>query len=201
MLPILILAAGQSRRMRGADKLLQDVDGVPLLQRQCAIALAVSDDVRVALPPAPHPRYDVVAGLPVDVVPVPDAAEGMGVSLRRVFATLSPGTPYAMLLLADLPDLTVPDLHAVKQAVQTHPDALIWRGATPDGRGGHPMIFAASLFPDIAKLDGDDGGKSVVRAAGTRVHHVCFDDNRARHDLDTPEDWAAWHAARADRLT
>ncbi|MBS8271860.1 nucleotidyltransferase family protein, partial [Halomonas litopenaei] len=28
-IPILILAAGRSRRMRGRDKLLEDVDGLP----------------------------------------------------------------------------------------------------------------------------------------------------------------------------
>ena len=32
MIPILILAAGASRRMRGQDKLLQVVDGMPLLR-------------------------------------------------------------------------------------------------------------------------------------------------------------------------
>ncbi|WP_370162833.1 NTP transferase domain-containing protein, partial [Limimaricola soesokkakensis] len=36
--PLLILAAGRSSRMRGADKLAQEINGVPLLRRQVAAA-------------------------------------------------------------------------------------------------------------------------------------------------------------------
>jgi len=201
MLPILILAAGQSTRMRGADKLLQEVDDVPLLRRLCLSALQVSDDVRVALPVLPHARYDVIGDLPVTAVPVADAAEGMAASLRTVFGSLAADVSRAMLVLGDLPDVTAHEMRAVCAAVANAPDALIWRGATPEGHGGHPMIFAAELFPAIARLVGDDGGRRIVHAAGDRVCHVPFDDNRARQDLDTPEDWAAWRAARQNRLT
>ena len=40
MIPILILAGGASSRMQGRDKLLEDVDGVPLLRKQVLIAAA-----------------------------------------------------------------------------------------------------------------------------------------------------------------
>ena len=196
MMPILILAAGASTRMRGVDKLLQDVDGMPLLRRQTLMALDVGRDVRGALPPRPHDRYATVADLPVRVIEVADAAEGMGASLRAAFAALVPGEQRAMLLLADLPDLVAHDLQQVIDSTQTAPDALIWRGATADGKGGHPLIFDRSLFAALRALSGDEGGNSVVRAAGARVHLVPFADGRARRDLDTPEDWAAWYAAR-----
>ncbi len=120
----------------------------------------------------------------------------MGASLRRVFGTLGPDVDKAMLLLGDLPDLTADDLRAVMGAVRTHPDALIWRGGTQDGRGGHPIIFDQTLFSRLLALKGDDGGRSVVHAAEDRVHLVPLPGNRARLDLDTPEDWAAWRAAR-----
>ncbi|MFL4471366.1 NTP transferase domain-containing protein [Tateyamaria armeniaca] len=199
MMPVLILAAGASTRMGGTDKLLLEVDGEALVRRQARIALAVSDDVRIALPPRPHPRYDVVADLPVRTIEVAQAAEGMNASLRTLFGTLEPGVTRAMLLLGDLPDLTEDDLRAVIDASVAHPDALIWRAATTDGTGGHPMIFAAPLFAAFQDLVGDGGGQSVVARAGDAVHLVRLDDDRARNDLDTPEDWAAWRAARASK--
>lgn len=195
-MPILILAAGAASRMRGADKLLEKVDGQPLLARQIDIAQAVSDDVRVALPPAPHPRYACLKDTTARPVPVPDAAEGMGASLRTVFATLAPDVPCAMLLLADLPDLTADDLRAVMAAVADAPDASVWRGATENGRGGHPIVFARPLFPALCALSGDDGGRDVVARAGDQVRLVPLPGNRARLDLDTPEEWAAWRATR-----
>ena len=65
-LPIIILAAGASSRMRGRDKLLELVEGDPLLRRQAQMVRDVtSGPVIVALPPMPHPRYAVLKGLDV----------------------------------------------------------------------------------------------------------------------------------------
>lgn len=201
MIPILILAAGASSRMRGIDKLMLEVNGVPLLRRQALMALQVSADVRLALPAHAHARHDVVRDLAVQRVEVAHAAEGMNASLRAIFATLEPHVTHAMLLLADLADLTSGDLRAVIAARVTHPQARIWRGATSDGIGGHPILFERSLFAAFQDLSGDAGGQAVIRQAGDAVHLVALTGQRARADLDTPEDWAAWRAARPKGVT
>lgn len=182
--------------MRGRDKLREEIDGVPLLRRQTQAARAVSDQVLVALPPQPHPRYATLSDLDVCMLEVLDAAEGMGASIRTGFAALPDGTDKAMLLLADLPEITQDDLRTVMAATQNHPEALIWRGATVDGKAGHPIIFDRALFTDLTRLTGDGGGQSVVKAAGNRVHLVPLPGQRARLDLDTPEDWDAWRAGQ-----
>ena len=198
MMPVLILAAGASSRMRGRDKLAMVIDGVALLRRQAVMALEVSDDVRIALPPPPHPRYDLVRDLDVTCVTVPDAAEGMSASLRALFATLGTDGDHALILLADLPDITSSDLRTVINATETHPSALIWRGATSSGKPGHPMIVTRDLFDDFQSLTGDTGGQSIVKKAGDAVHLVPLKDARALQDLDTPEEWADWFATRKD---
>lgn len=181
--------------MRGQDKLQVEVDGQPLLARQIAMAQSVSHDVRVALPPAPHPRHAVTAKTGARSVIVADADEGMGASLRALFGTLQ-NEHHAMLLLGDLPEISADDLRNVQQAVYKYPDALIWRGATDKGQGGHPIVFHYSLFPSVSQLSGDDGGRGIVQSVGDKVHYVPLPGNRARLDLDTPEEWAAWRAAR-----
>lgn len=196
MIPILIPAAGASSRMRGADKLLQEVDGVALLHRQAIMARAISGDVRIGLPLGPHPRYDALEGLDATLIPVQDASDGFGHTLRALFASLEDVTNHTLLLLPDLPDIGESDLRAVLDARNVAPDALIWRGATPDGKGGHPMLIHQMIFPEFQRITGDDGGRGIIRALGDRVHHVTFADDRARRDLDTPEAWAAWRAAR-----
>ena len=52
----------------------------------------------------------------------------------------------------------------------------------------------AALFDQLKHLRGDDGGRAVVRAAADRMQLVPLPGQRARRDLDTPEDWAAWRA-------
>ena len=192
-MPVIILAAGASRRMRGADKLLEEVDGAPLLRRQVRNAIALgAGPVLVALPPAPHPRYNALDGLSYLPVPVADAQEGMNASIRAAFAALPPDALCAMLLLADLPDITAEDLRTVAKAVDLLSDTLIWRGATEANSPGHPIIFRAMLFEALRALTGDTGAKDVVTRAKDRVVLVPLEGDRARLDLDTPEAWEAW---------
>lgn len=196
-LPIIILAAGASSRMRGRDKLMEDVDGTSLLRQQALKACAVTHGpVLIALPPAPHPRYGAVDGLDVQPVPVAQAAMGMSTSLRTAFAALPNGVPCAMLLLADLPDVTADDLTTVADAVDLDSNTLVWRGATADGAPGHPIVFHQSLFKAFADLKGDHGGQDVIAQAKGRITLVPLQGARARRDLDTPEDWEMWRKDR-----
>ncbi|MFU8836625.1 MAG: NTP transferase domain-containing protein, partial [Roseovarius sp.] len=112
MTPILILAAGQSARMRGRDKLLEPVDGLPLLSAQARKSLAVTRDVFVALPAPGHLRLAALAGLAVTPLFIPDAASGMAASLRGGVAML-PAFERVLILLADLPEITTEDLRTV----------------------------------------------------------------------------------------
>ncbi len=200
-LPIIILAAGASSRMNGADKLMQSVDGMPLIRRQAAMARNVTEGpVLVAVPPAPHARHDALAGLDVTLCPVPDADEGMNASLRSAIRMLPEGAPAVLLLLGDLPDITEDHLRTVLQAHDISTDTLIWRGATSDGKPGHPVIFDASLFPALSALSGDDGGKPVAEAARDKTVLVPLPGDHARADLDTPEAWEAWRARNPHRM-
>lgn len=193
MNPILILAGGASSRMGDRDKLLEDVHGAPLLRVLAERALRVSDSVTIALRPDRPARGAALAGLAVRPLVLKDAAEGMGGTLRAGIAAMPPGD--VMVVLGDLPDITADDMATLWQVRQTNPDFLIWRGATAAKKPGHPIIFAATLRPRFADLGGDTGGEAIVQPLQDKTYlHVL--GARARRDLDTPEDWAAWRAAQ-----
>ncbi|MBQ2263298.1 MAG: nucleotidyltransferase family protein [Loktanella sp.] len=193
MIPVLILAAGASRRMRGADKLLEQVDGMPLLRRQVMMAQTSGQPVFAALPGPDHPRAAVISDLDVTLLTVPEAAEGLSATMRAAVAQL-PACPAFMILLADLVAITGDDLGTMLQARDHAPDHLIWRGATEDGKPGHPIIFDASLRPGFADLTGDHGGAVIIRAHQAQTCLVPLPGQRARLDLDTPEDWENWRS-------
>ncbi len=195
-IPIILLAAGQSSRMGGVDKLLQPIDGVPLLRRSAQRAMAVAP-VIVALPPKPHPRYSALDGLDLIKTEVKNASEGMNASLRRAMECVPDTAQAVMVLLADLPDLTSNDLNSVMMARDDHPENLIWRGATQTGKPGHPVIFDRALFAELSNLSGDEGAKPVVRKHQHKVHTQYLPDRNALMDLDTPEDWAAWSSSKS----
>jgi CTP:molybdopterin cytidylyltransferase MocA len=196
-MPVIILAAGQGRRMRGRDKLLEVIDAEPILRRVARIAGAAGSSLTlIALPTAPHARYATLEGLDIVPVPVPDATEGMNASLRSTFAALPTDAEHAMVVLADMPEVTQDDLQTLAKAVRSHPENRVWRGATQSGLPGHPIVFHRSLFAEFAKLTGDKGGKDVIALAKGRVRLVPLPDTHARLDLDTPEAWDTWLKSR-----
>ena len=186
-LAILILAAGQSSRMRGDDKMMQPVDGVPLLSVMAGRALDTELPVWVTLPALDHPR---AALLPPGVtpVPVPDAAEGMAASIRAGVAALPKDVSAAMILPADLPEITGDDLRQMAGRYQ----GGILRATDAQGRQGHPVIFPRTLFGALHRITGDRGAQPVIAANQDSLHLVALPDHHATTDLDTPEAWAAW---------
>ncbi len=181
--------------MRGADKLLEQVAGQPLLRRTAETALTTGAPVLVALPSEAESRRAALEGLPVTVVEVPDAALGMSRSLARGVRAVAASGPGAsdgvMVLPADMPGFTALALTELCTCFQDEP-TLIWRGATADGQPGHPAIFPRDLWQELASVNGDEGGRSVLRAHQERVREHRMPGDMAILDLDTPEDWAAF---------
>jgi len=191
---ILILAAGASSRMRGADKLLERLEDQPQIARIARAALATGLPVTVALPPDRPARAAALAGLAVTPVIAADAAGGMAESLKSGLAAL-PGDAAVLLLLADLPEITAEDLRTVLQAAAAAPQ-LIYRGTAADGTPGHPVLFPPWARAELAALQGDEGARSLLRRHADRVRPVPLPGRHATTDLDTPEDWAAFRALR-----
>lgn len=191
---ILLLAAGSSSRMRGSDKLLEDVSGEPLLRRSARIALATGCPVTVALPPNRPARAEALNGLALRHVLVANPQDGMAESLKSGLAAIPPGQG-VLLLLADLPEVTVEDLSTLLDHWRQEPQAIL-RAAAEDGTPGHPVCFPPDLRDDLMTLKGDEGARSVLIRHRARLQLIPLPDRHATTDLDTPEDWAAWRAAR-----
>jgi CTP:molybdopterin cytidylyltransferase MocA len=192
---ILIPAAGASSRMKGRDKLLETVDGLPLLLRQANIALDCGCDVLVTLPPGPNGarRRNVLPQTDrLTVQDIPDAQEGIAASLRAGAAwAQARGVDALMIVLADLPDLRRDDLQRLLRAAANTPGQVV-RAVDHTGQHGHPVIIPARLFDALAHLTGDQGARDIIQQEDVAALHL--PEDRATIDLDTPEAWARWRA-------
>ena len=201
-LAALVLAAGQSGRMKGADKLLEPIDGKPLLAHVLdQVATAPLEGCYMALPT--RGAHAETRKLLVErhssapqIVSVSDADEGMAASLRRGIAALPSEIDGVVLLLADMPEITTKDIARLAMAFDPDEGCEIVRATSQDGQPGHPVLFGRRYFETLQRLSGDRGAKDVVAEAeafGSTVD-VALGGDRALVDLDTPEAWAAWRA-------
>lgn len=185
----LLLAAGASSRMRGRDKLLEDVSSEPLLRLMAKRAMSCSDRVFVALPLDDHQRRGVLGGLDLVIVDVARPALGMSESLKCGIKAAK-ACDALMILPADMPDISAEDMTQLWSATALGGEQSIVRATSADGQPGHPVVFNRNHFDELAQLQGDKGAKAVVERYGYLP--VALEGAHALTDLDTPEDWDTW---------
>jgi CTP:molybdopterin cytidylyltransferase MocA len=191
-IPVLILAAGASRRMLGRDKLLETVGGRPLLRHVVRRAVGCGQPVMVALPRDDTRRRGTLAGLDVRIVPVDAPGHGMAASLRAGLAMLANTANGVLVALADMPDITTGDYRRLITSFEQDPARNIQRATTADGTPGNPVLLPRWALDRPALFQGDRGARDLIRQNPDRVTPVAQPGSRAPTALDTPEDWDAW---------
>ncbi len=182
----LLLAAGRSTRF-GANKLLLQLDGEPLVRRAARAALAAGLDPLVVVVGHQAPLVEAaLQGLPCLVVRNPDPSRGQGSSLRLGLDALPARAGASVVLLADMPRVTAALLAALVEGYRTSGAPLVL--ADYGGTLAPPVLYERALFAELTD-PGDAPGKLVVARHRDRAHRVPFPPE-ALLDLDRPADLA-----------
>lgn len=190
-LVILIPAAGASSRMQGRDKLLEDIDGAPLLRVVAQRALATGAPVVVVLSEGRDARRAALADLELSCITLPDHAGGMAASIRAGMGAVPDGCAGVMILPADMPELKTEYLEKVARQSSCNPGAVV-RAVDARGAAGHPVVFPPRLFAALRALPDGEGARGAM--AGEEIIPCPLPGAAALTDLDTQDDWAAWRA-------
>jgi len=170
--------------MRGGDKCLELVGGVPLLRVLVDRAAATGWDVAVTLRPGSERRQHLDTST-TRVVEVSDASTGMAASFRALSGIEGP----LMVCLGDMPEIETADMETLIAAYDGEAPV---RATAQDGTPGQPVIFPPGLVAAMARLEGDKGAQGLLKAHPPRL--VPLPGQRAITDLDTPEAWSEWRA-------
>jgi 4-nitrophenyl phosphatase len=183
----IILAAGASTRF-GQPKQLLDWGGVPLLAHVADVALAAGLAPAIVVLGCQAEAVRAALGeRPVQAVVNWRWEEGLSASVQLGLAVLPPETEAAVFLQCDQPLIT-PDLLRALVARFGETNAPIVHPAHA-GRPGTPVLFARRLFPELAAVSGDEGGRSLIARHGEDVATVEVADPDVLADVDTPADY------------
>jgi molybdenum cofactor cytidylyltransferase len=184
----IVLAAGESTRM-GAQKALLPWRGVPLLAYQLGELASLPDISEIVVVTG----HDAAALAPIIAAePKARAAHnaayrsGKAGSVLAGLRALAPAPGAILLCAVDQPREAAVlrrllGEHAASGAAISVPACA--------GRRGHPVVFDASLLPELLAIDEPTRGVRAVMARDpARVHEVPFDDAAVLADLNTPGD-------------
>lgn len=187
----LILAAGRSSRMAGANKLLAQLDGVPMIARVAEAALASRARPVVVVTGFEADKVAAaLAGRAVEIVHNPDYARGLSASLRTGLGEMrKAGVAGALVLLGDMPRVTAATLDRLIMAFEQSGGRAI---CVPEaeGRRGNPVLWPADLFAEMAGVSGDKGARDLLARHPERIARVAAPGAEILADVDTPEDLA-----------
>lgn len=189
---ILLMAAGQSSRMRGDNKLLRKIEGEPLVVRTAKrLAQATSAGITLVINPDIKGLQDAVQGQAHHIVLAHDASTGLAASLRAGINAVPSSAPAVVIALADMPDVTAQDIDALIEAYDPANGALIVAPVAPNGKRGNPVLFDRRYFESLASLSGDTGAKALIDAESANLRLIPRGLG-VLVDLDTPEAWEDW---------
>lgn len=199
---LVVLAAGRSSRMQGRHKLLEEIGGTPIVHHVVRRALdATLGPVIVVTGHQSDSVQAALSDLPVTFAFAADYADGMSASLRCGLNHCPSTVSGAMILLADMPELSVRHLQSLYGT---------WAAAAPpaiamtryNGRRGNPVLWDRAYFPALQRLEGDTGGRALLadHAASLVVADLSSDPEGAAAltDIDTPADLLALRSRLTD---
>jgi len=164
MIHILYLAAGQARRF-GSNKLLADYGGKPLYRHGLDALRSASrdrDDCTLNVVTCWDGIAASVTADGIRCIPCPDSHLGVSHTIRAGISAVRPlcDGDYLLFAVADQPHLTAETIVRLLDTAELHPvTACLACGE----QSGNPVLFAASLADELCALEGDRGGKAVMR--------------------------------------
>ncbi len=177
----------------GRPKPLLMWHGVPLVQYQVNGLLGAGvHEVVVVLGHESDLVARHVARAGVRSVMNEDYRHGKTTSVLRGILSADPDATDLLLLAVDQPR---PEW-VVQRVVKSHVEknALI-TSPRYEGRGGHPLVFSATLRGELESItDEGQGIREVFDVHRGEVNEVPFEDPIIRLDLNTPEDYESARA-------
>ncbi len=192
----ILLAAGASRRMGGANKLLLPVAGEPMIRRLARTLLAsLATSVTVVTGHEAERIEAALEGLAVRLIHNERHADGQMTSVRAgVIATGA--ADGCLVCLGDQPALSAAEIDHLIAAFAAAPPGRIlvplWQGLR-----GNPIILPASARAEVEAGGVNFGCRNLIARHPERVHTVEAQSAAVLADVDTPAAYAALLAAAA----
>lgn len=180
----LILAAGRGVRF-GADKLRAPFKGRPLAGWVLEAALA-SGLERVVLVTRPGLALALEAEDPrLRVVLNPAPELGQSLSIKLGLTCLEQGFSHALFLLADQPLIDAKLINKFRQLAR---DGLDLAALSEGGLLSPPALFGSRYFAELSELEGDQGGRCLLKKYAGKVYGVAPLRPGQGADVDLPGD-------------
>ena len=187
MFSAIVLAAGKAERMGTLKQLLPWGDSTVLetVVNNLLACELIDDEIRVVLGAGADkisPIFDRYSDQRLKVLVNEDYSQGMLTTIKTGLYDKNIDSEYLMFALGDQPLISTDIFtEVIKEYLDKKPEILV---PTYQNQPGHPVIITKNLLPEIDKLNGPGGLRSLFEKYPDKVYHYPIDDNSVVIDLD-----------------
>ena len=189
MISAILLAAGQSKRMNGENKLAKKIKGIPLLKYALNNILKSSvNEIIIVL----GYQSEIIEKLidkndKIKFVFNADFETGMASSIKKGVENLSKKTDAFFISLGDMPSI---NYNTYDQLIKYKKNQKI---IVPifKGQKGNPLLFPKSFEKIMLSIQGDHGAKKILENNKKQILNIEINDPGIIKDIDVLEDFTS----------
>ncbi len=191
---ILILGAGLSIRMKGADKLLKKLNNKTLIEHVVIQSInSKSSNTSIIIQEKNREICDLLRPLPIKIITANFKRNGIGYSISKGIEVISRNNPDGILiLLGDMPDITTKHINRLIDEFINNSYQKIIRACSQNMIPGNPVLFPKSFFNILIKLKGDYGAGKILKNYNHMIKYIILPKMTALTDIDTQEQFDEW---------
>jgi molybdenum cofactor cytidylyltransferase len=197
MISAILLAAGESLRMKGANKLSKEIDDVPVIKYAVKNILGSSiDELIIVLGHEKSIIENIIEkNKKIKFIYNENYKSGMASSIKKGLNNISKNSEAFFICLGDMPNVNQNIYNKLIKSRYNYNKKLSSEKKkeiivpTFERKNGNPILFSKFMTKEVLNIDGDVGAKEILELNKNKILYVPIKNSGITLDFDTEEDF------------
>jgi len=190
MITAILLAAGQSKRLKNENKLTKLFKGKPLINHILYSLIKSKVNKIIIVLGFEHLKIKtkLLKNKKINFVVNKNYKKGMSSSIKTGLKKLPKNSKGFLIVLGDMPNITKTTINKICLSITRSDKEIILPKFK--NRTGNPIGFKHSMIKNIYKIKGDRGAKNIIKKNNKKIKFLNINSKSILTNLNTKRDFS-----------